>query len=399
VTRPPIKAVVACDVGVSRETVRAALPMNGTSVDVVGLVESLEDAWPLLQETPNDLLLIACADYSERALFLIDSAIKQRPDRPVVVLCEGQANGFVQRAFQAGADDFISLPESAGQVLFALQKAVARKEGAAIASGIALAPLIVVIGPKGGTGKTLTAANLGVGLAGAGKRVAIIDLDLQFGDVGLSLGLAPERTIYDLANSGGTLDPDKIDAFLTPHGSGVRVLLAPTRPDQGGTITIAFLRDVYTNLRSSYDFVIVDTPPGFTPEVIATIDHSTHICMVGMLDALSLKNTKLGFETLDLMGYPLDQIQFVLNRADSRVGISREDVVSIVGHIPAISVPSSRDIPRAVNEGTPIISAGAKSEAARAFQTLAGLYLLDAASAFGENGSSGRRLLRRRKVT
>jgi pilus assembly protein CpaE len=399
VTRQPIKAVVACDVGVSRETVRAALPLNGTSVDVVGLVESLEEAWPVLQETPNDLLLIACADYSERALFLIDSAIKQRPDRPVVVLCEGQANGFVQRAFQAGADDFISLPESAGQVLFALQKAVARKEGAAIATGIALAPLIVVIGPKGGTGKTLTAANLGVGLAEAGKRVAIVDLDLQFGDVGLSLGLAPERTIYDLVNSGGTLDPDKIDAFMTAHASGVRVLLAPTRPDQGGAISIAFLRDVYTNLRSSYDFVIVDTPPGFTPEVIATIDHSTHICMVGMLDALSLKNTKLGFETLDLMGYPLDQIQFVLNRADSRVGISRDDVVGIVGHTPAIAVPSSREIPRAVNEGTPIISAGAKSEAARAFQTLAGLYLLDAAPPFGENGSSGRRLLRKRKVT
>jgi pilus assembly protein CpaE len=399
VTGQPIKAVVACDVGVSRETVRAALPLNGTSVDVVGLVDNLEDAWPILQETPNDLLLIACADYSERALYLIDSAIKQRPDRPVVVLCEGQANGFVQRAFQAGADDFISLPESAGQVLFALQKAVARKEGAAIASGIATAPLIVVIGPKGGTGKTLTAANLGVGLAEAGKRVAIVDLDLQFGDVGLSLGLAPERTIYDLANSGGTLDPDKVDAFMTQHESGVRVLLAPTRPDQGGAITVAFLRDVYANLRSSYDFVIVDTPPGFTPEVIAAIDHSSHICMVGMLDALSLKNTKLGFETLDLMGYPLDQIQFVLNRADSRVGISRDDVVGIVGHTPAISVPSSREIPRAVNEGTPIIRAGAKSEAARAFQTLAGLYLLDAAPPFTENGSTGRRLLRKRKVS
>jgi pilus assembly protein CpaE len=396
--QPPIKAIVACEAGVSRETVRAALPAAGTAVDVVGLVDSLEDAWPILQETPNDLLLIACAGYSERVLYLIDGAIKQRPDRPVVVLCEGQSNGFVQRAFEAGADDFISLPESATQVMFALQKAIARKQGARIASGIALAPLITVVGPKGGTGKTLTAANLAVGLAETGKRVAVVDLDLQFGDVGLSLGLAPERTIYDLANSGGTLDPEKVGAFMTPHSSGAHVLLAPTRPDQGGAVTVTFLREVYANLRSSYDYVIVDTPPGFTPEVIATIDHSSHICMVGMLDALSLKNTKLGFETLELMGYAQDRIRFVLNRADSRVGISREDVVGIVGHKPDILVPSSREIPRAVNEGTPIIAVDAKSEAARAFQGLAALYLADGAPAPLEaRGSSRGAFGRRRK--
>jgi pilus assembly protein CpaE len=380
-SQQPIRTIVACDAGVSRETVRAALPLTGTVIDVVGLVDALEDVWPILQETPNDLLLIACAGHSDRVLYLIDGAIKHRPDRPVIVLCEGQSNGFVQRAFEAGADDFISLPESSSQVMFALQKAIARKDGARLASGIAVAPLITVVGPKGGTGKTLTAAKLGVGLAEAGKQVAIVDLDLQFGDVGLSLGLAPERTIFDLASSGGTLDIEKVGSFMTPHASGAHVLLAPTRPDQGGAVTVSFLREVYTNLRSSYDYVIVDTPPGFTPEVIATIDQSSHICMVGMLDALSLKNTKLGFETLELMGYAPDRIRFVLNRADSRVGISREDVTGIVGHRPDISVPSSREIPRAVNEGTPIIAADSKSEGARAFQGLAALYRGVAAAA------------------
>src|SRR5207247_7423910 len=129
------------------------------------------------------------------------------------------------------------------------------------------------------------------------------DLDLQFGDVTLSLGMSPERTVYDLAKSGGTLDADKLDGYLMTHSSGVRVLAAPTRPDHASTISISFLRDVYAVLRSSFDYVIVDTPPGFTPEVIASIDSSTDICMVGMLDSLSLKNTKLGLETLELMGY------------------------------------------------------------------------------------------------
>jgi len=122
------------------------------------------------------------------------------------------------------------------------------------------------------------------------------------------------------------------------------------------------------------DVVIVDTPPGFTPEVIATIDVSTSAVLVGMLDSLSLKNTKLGLETLDLMGYPLENVSLILNRADSRVGITHDDVTAIVGRSPDVLIPSDREIPRSVNEGTPIVASRERSEAARAFQRLADMY-------------------------
>ena len=115
-------------------------------------------------------------------------------------------------------------------------------------------------------------------------------------------------------------------------------------------------------------------PPGFTPEVIASIDSSSHIVVVGMLDSLSLKNTKLGLETLDLMGYDRDRTRFVLNRADSRVGISVDDVVAIVGRPPDVAIPSDRDIPVSVNVGTPIVLSNSRSEAAKAFSSLAALY-------------------------
>jgi pilus assembly protein CpaE len=299
--------------------------------------------------------------------------------------------------FEAGADDFVSLPESSDNVLFALQKALARKRGAAVASGIASAPMIVIVGPKGGTGKTLTAVNLAAALAAKQKRVAVVDLDLQFGDVGLSYGLPPEKTIYDLAKSGGSLDTEKIDAYLMKHRTGVSVLTAPTRPDQASVVSIEFLREVYATLRSSNDFLIIDTPPGFTPEVIATIDASSHVCMVAMLDALSLKNTKVGLETLELMGYASDRIRVVLNRADSRVGITDTEVWDILGRVPDISVPSSRNVPRAVNEGSPITVADPKSAAARAFRSLAEQYIGDSRAEFGENGGPKRRRLSLRR--
>jgi pilus assembly protein CpaE len=368
-----MKALVALDADVDRDAVHAALP-NDSEIHIVAVVDGLEESWTSLQETVTDVVVVACGGYSDRALFFIEGAVKQRPERPVVVLCDGSPNGFLRRAFEAGADDVVTLPEAPDRIGFTLQKAVARKLGSAVAAGVALAPMVCVLGPKGGTGKTLTTANLAVALAERGHKVAALDLDLQFGDLGLALGLTPDATIYDLAKSGGSLDGEKLEAYLATHASGTRVLMAPTRPDHAGAVTVEFLREVYATLRATNDFVIVDTPPGFTPEVIASIDSSSHICMVGMLDALSLKNTKLGLETLEMMGYDGERIRLILNRADTRVGITRDDVTQIIGRAPDVMVPSDRDIPSAVNEGTPITLAKPRSEAAKAFRTLADFY-------------------------
>ena len=392
-----ITALVAIDEGAQRDLVQASLPAD-SDVEVVAIVEGFEDGWATLQETAPDVVVVATVGYSERALFFIDGAVKQRPERPVVVLCEKSPNGFVRRVFESGADDLVALPESPEHVGFTLQKALARKQGAGVATGVALAPMICVLGPKGGTGKTLTSCNLAVSLASEGRRTALVDLDLQFGDVGLALGLVPDKTIYDLAKSGGSLDAEKIDAYLASHTSGVQVLMAPTRPDQASAITIEFLREVYAALRSTYDYVIVDTPPGFSPEVIASIDSSSQVCMVAMLDSLSLKNTKLGLETLELMGYADDRVRLVLNRADSRVGIGRDEVVSIVGRAPDVFVPSDRDIPLSVNEGTPIVLARGRSEAARAFHSLASTFIAIGGEPSSNGSSNGRRRLLRRRA-
>jgi pilus assembly protein CpaE len=372
-----IRALVALDAGVDSNVIQAMLPDNGT-IEVVGIINGLEESWRTLQETESDLLIVACEGYSDRALYFIDAAVKDQSDRPVVVMTTGSPNGFVRRVFESGADDILTLPEPTERITFALEKAVARRRGAAVASGIALAPMICVLGPKGGTGKTLVSTNLSVSLALAGRKVALVDLDLQFGDIGLALGLRPDKTIHDLARSGGSLDADKLGAYLVKHESGLNVLMAPTRPDQASTVTVEFLRDVFTTLRSMCDYVIVDTPPGFTPEVIAAIDLSSDVCIVGMLDSLSLKNTKLGLETLELMGYDPGHITLVLNRSDTRVGITLEDVDAIIGRPPQVFIPSDRQIPISVNDGTPIVIQEERSEAARAFQKLAERYLEEA---------------------
>jgi pilus assembly protein CpaE len=366
-----IRILVVLAEHADRQLVESALE-NEPSLEVVGYADHLED-WQALVEGQGDVVVVACYGSDDGVKSMVDYAVKHRPDRPVVVMSEASPNGFLREAFEAGADDVVTLPQSSDQVAFTLQKVIARKKGLAV-PGKTTAPLIAILGPKGGTGKTLVATNLAVALAQRDANVVLLDLDLQFGDIGLALGLSPERTMYDLMKSGAPFDHEKLDRHLITHSSGVKVLIAPTRPDQASAVSIEFLRDIYASLRTMCDAVIVDTPPGFTPEVIATIDVSSEICMVGMLDSLSLKNTKLGLETLDLMGYETDHVSLVLNRADSRVGITPEDVSTIVGRAPDVSIPSDREIPRSINEGTPIVAAKQQSGAAKAFRALADRY-------------------------
>jgi pilus assembly protein CpaE len=393
----PIRTLVVLEDGIGAVSVEDALP-DGDGLEIVGFLESGSSDLSTTGHGRIDLVLVACTSESESALSTIHSAAAEQPERPVVVLQLGEpgANGFMTDVFAAGADDIVALPETSERVRHALQKAVARKRGSALAQGGDPGRLICVLGPKGGTGKTVTACNLAVSLTEIGHTTTLVDLDLHFGDVGLGLRLTPERTIYDLVRKGGTLDADKVGDYLTPHESGLRVLLAPTRPDHAGAVSTAFIAEACAVLRSTNDTVVVDTPAGFPPEVITAIDSSTDVCVVGMLDAFSLKDTKLGLETVDRMGYDPGSIRLVLNRADSHVGISDGDVVAILGRPPDVLIPSQREIPRSITEGNPIVSSQPRSPAAKAFRSLAEAYAqVPAAIADAAPSRSRRSLLRR----
>jgi pilus assembly protein CpaE len=393
-------ALVVMDDDVDRGLVETLLT-SSPHLDVADFVDLSEQR---SERGDGDVLVVACADFDSQVSEYLRVASRTHPSRPIVLICTAPTNGYIADAIEDGADDIVTVPVDSdpdtahalsGDVVVSVEKALARKRGTQLQAAQQLGRMICVLGLKGGSGKTLTSSNLAVSLAGKGHSVAIVDLDLQFGDVGLALGLSPERTIYDLVRSGGSLDAEKLADFLTVHSSGVRALLAPARPDQAGVVTPEFLKEVYPLLRSMHDFVIVDTPPSFTPEVIATVDASSEACIVAMLDSLSLKNSKLGLETLELMDYG-GGVRFVLNRADSNVGISPEDVATIMGRMPDLLIPSDRNITRAVNQGEPISLMHRRSDAARSFSALAGLYIADQERPKAKSGRLRQRRLFRR---
>jgi len=399
-----IQAAVALD-GIDNRDRIEAIVLRLEGVEVAGIIDSGFDGRLESGAEPDaDVLLLACGEGSTDPLANVGTAVRERPHRPVVVLFDGAPNGLLHRAFEVGAEDIFALPPSAeqadwklltDQLAFTIQKAVARKSRAVTAAGGQDTRVVCVLGPKGGSGKTLTAANLAVALAADGQRVVGLDLDLQFGDLGLAMGLQPRQTIYDLARSSGSLDAEKVEGYLARHVSGVGVLLAPTRPDHASAVSVDFLRELYPVVREMSDYVIIDTPTGFTPEVISAIDASTDVCVVSALDTLALKNTKLGLETLALMGYSQEHVTLVLNRADTNVGLSSDAVSAVVGRHPDVLVPSHRDVVRAINAGTPVALSSPGSGAGIAFHHLARLYAPVAAEAGANSHSRG--LFGRRK--
>jgi pilus assembly protein CpaE len=375
-----IHTLVALDGEVDRGLIETVLTRD-PKVKVLDYLEL--DGPPSSGLGAGDALIVAVADYTPRVRDFVASARRLHPQRPIVLMCPPTGNGYLGEAFESGVDDIVALPTNAAavedptlarQLVFALEKAMMRRRGTSEPKSEAARNVICVLGLKGGSGKTLTSTNLAVSLALEGHSVAIMDLDLQFGDVALAMGMNPVRTMYDVVRSGGSLDAEKLDDFLVEHSSGVRALLAPVRPDQATVINVAFLAEAQRLLAEMFEFVVIDTPPSFSPEVIGAVDSSTDALVVVMRDTLSLKNSKLGLETLERMDYDRRRVKVLLNRANTDVGIDRDDVLAILGRDVDIFLPSDREITRSVNQGVPI-SLRRGSEAAGVFRTLAKQYI------------------------
>jgi pilus assembly protein CpaE len=215
--------------------------------------------------------------------------------------------------------------------------------------------VFMVFSPKGGVGKTTMAVNLSVALAKTGAEVCVVDLDLAFGDVAITMQLIPEHTITEAAASEEDMDFSLLQKLLTRHESGLTILAAPTHPEGRDLITASLARRVVQTLRRQFDFVVIDTPPGFDDQVLGAFDETDECIIVATLDVPTIKNTKVAIETLDLLNLVPGNRHLVLNRADEEVGLNQGNVEDILGVKVAVALPSSPAVASATNHGQPIV--------------------------------------------
>ncbi len=246
-----------------------------------------------------DVVLVGCSTHSEAGSARHRRMASGGPSRQIVALYEGNPNGFMDPAFRAGADDLIVLPQPPDQLAFEL--AEDRSRGV-VASAARAAPRGAHHGPRAEGRHRQDADRLQPCRRARGSRRAAgrhRHRPAVRGHRSCARAAALSKTIYDLVTTGGSLDAEKIDGFRMRHSDGRQCAARADAARAGRRDHDAVpATGLYTVARTGYDFVIVDTPPAFSPEVIATIDAASHLCMVGMLDALSLKDTKIGFETL-----------------------------------------------------------------------------------------------------
>ncbi len=247
-------------------------------------------------------------------------------------------------------DDLTGLAEAARR-----SREISARVGGASAEGSRDGKVITVFSAKGGVGKTTFATNVGAYLATTGHKVLVADLDLAFGDVGISLQLVPQNSIRDLVAMRGSLDDQGLASIVTHHSSGLDVACAPSEPSDADRVPGATISEMIKVARRTYDYVIIDTPPAFTEHVLAAFDLSDHLLLIATLDIPAVKNLRITLDTLDLLGNAKESRIVVLNRSDAKVGLSADDVVAAIKTPIAATVPSSSDVPASVNRGVPIV--------------------------------------------
>jgi pilus assembly protein CpaE len=247
--------------------------------------------------------------------------------------------------------------------------------------------VVTVFSAKGGVGKTTFSTNIGAYLASTGAKVLIVDLDLAFGDVAISLQLLPQNSIADLLSMAGHLDEQGLQSVVTHHECGLDAAAAPAEPSDADRIPGTAISELLRVAKRSYDFIIVDTPPAFTEHVLAAFDVSDMLVLIATLDIPAVKNLRLTLDTLDLLGNSKDSRIVVLNRSDAKVGLRAEDVVAAIKTDIAIMVPSSVAVPASVNRGVPLVLDEPKHPVSIAFRDLVERHVRVAAA--GADGGEG----------
>jgi pilus assembly protein CpaE len=302
------------------------------------------------------------------------AVIREHTRAAIVILASGEASQLMEQALDADVADVLLLPQLADNVIFAIRKAAhaGRRLLAGPVSSLTHGRIVTVFSPKGGTGKTAIAINLATALAKhESKRTLLLDLDLQFGDAAIMLGLQPEKTIYDLVVAPGELDPEKLAGYTTRHPSGLDILPAPLRPEDAELVTEAKIGRLLEVARTSYDVIVVDTSPFFHGPMLATLDQTDELLLVCSLDVPTIKNVRLSLQTLELLSFPTKKVRIVLNRSNSKVGMKESEVETALEQKVRFRIPSDRAVPLAVNRGTPTVIDDSGSEFTKGLRDVA----------------------------
>ena len=260
-----------------------------------------------------------------------------------------------------------------------------------------MSKVVTVFGANGGLGKTTIATNLAAKLAEQRKKVALIDLDLQFGDIHVFLDIEPADTISELVQQVYTFNIDSVRSYMTVHSSGVHVLCAPKSPEYAELVSAEKVQSLLSVLRTYYDYVIIDTPPYFNDVTITAIEASSTILFVTGLDISILKNSKLSLSLMSSL-QQRDKVRLIVNRAVDISSITVADVQKIIGCPIWAKIPSDYMVAvTALNRGIPFVISSPGSKLSQSINQVANA-LMSGADDVGIQYVEDKKIRKRQKL-
>ena len=372
------------------ETVRGVLAEHVRELDasVVGY-ENLAAFTETVDASRPCVVVFGPSDSTDSVITQVAGLMAFRPGCSAIMVVYELTADVMQQALRSGVDDVVAVSAEDAELLDAISRASARvlargpSPVATAAAGTPQMPgrVVSVFCTKGGTGKSVVAINLAVALA---KRtiqpVVLVDADLQFGDVALMLQLQPTHTIVEAVQAGDRLDGSLLENLLLRHPpSGLLVLAAPTEPSSADQIGRADLTRILDILRERCAYIVVDTSANFAEVTLAAIESSDDILVLAGLDVMSLKSARIGLQTMRVLGIPFSRVKFVLNRANTRVGLTEADAERALQLKVDAALPSDILVAESVNRGVPVVTSAPRSKFAKSIDNLADV-LMTAAS-------------------
>ena len=328
------------------------------------------------------VLVLGPSQADQQLLSKLGPNLRARPGAGAVLIVDQPSAEVLRPSLRAGIDDAVELgaveqqlPEAIRDLIERLEQELAIAEAAreAEASKVKKGWVTTVFSPKGGVGKSVVSLNLATSLAReTGKPSVVLDLDLQFGDAAVMLRLRPTHTIMDAISAGSLLDESLLESFLIKHDkSNISVLAAPTAPSDADQVDPAGMLRVLDLLRNMFANVIIDSPPHLSEVVLQAVAQSDTVVFVVALDVPSVKNARLGLQAFQLLNFPEEKVMLVINRADSKVHLAVTDIERALEMKVSLTLPSEAVVPRAVNQGSPVVLEYPKSRFALQIQQLA----------------------------
>lgn len=358
-----------------RQAVAGGLPGGVQTFAFVNPADPGELFANLNQERPEVLILGPDVPV-EDALRLATVFDVQLPELSVILVAEADPD-FVLLAMRAGIRDILSPGADPAQIRVLLERAcqsfASRNRSTAVPQpdGRPRGLVIGVFSPKGGVGKTTIATNIAIGLGQVSPMgVVIVDLDLQFGDVASGLYLNPEHTVTDAVSASASQDSLVLKAFLTVHPSSIYALCAPRTPVEADDITPQQVSRLIVQLAEQFQYVVIDTAPGLPEVGLAAMEQCTDVVWVSAMDVPSIRGLRSGLDILRRLDLLPETRHVVLNMADSKSGLSVQDVEATIGAPVDISIPRSKAVAYSTNRGIPVLQDGRKDPAVKGLRQL-----------------------------